>query len=142
MTAVDDRWGGPALSLLRIVTALLLLVHATSKLFDFPPFGMPVPAGSLLWVAGVIELIFGTLVLIGFQTRIAAFILSGEMAVAYWMFHAPKSTFPTQNGGESAILFCFIFLAIAAIGAGPWSIDAGRGREGLGVNGEGGVDAI
>lgn len=128
MIDVGDRWGGPALSLLRIVTALLLLVHATSKLFDFPPFGMPVTPGSLLWVAALIEIVFGTLVLIGFQSRIAAFILSGEMAVAYWMVHAPKSTFPTQNGGESAILFCFIFLAIAALGAGPWSIDGSRRR--------------
>jgi len=121
-----NRFGPQTHGLLRIVTALLLLLHSTSKLFNFPPFGMPVPVGSLLWIAGVIELVFGLLLIVGLLSRISAFILSGEMAVAYWMFHAPKSTFPSQNQGEVAILFCFIFLFIAATGPGAWSIDASR----------------
>ena len=121
---ISGRWAGPALSLLRIVAALLLLLHATSKLFDFPPFGMSVPTGSLLWAAGIIELFGGLLLIVGLLARPAAFVISGEMAVAYWMVHAPQSTFPTQNHGESAILFCFIFLLIAAAGPGPWSLDA------------------
>ena len=121
-----NRFAPHAQGLLRIVAALLLLLHSTSKLFNFPPFAMPVPAGSLLWVAGVIELVFGLLLIAGLFSRVAAFILSGEMAVAYWMVHAPQSTFPTQNQGESAILFCFIFLFLAAAGPGAWSVDASR----------------
>ena len=121
---ISGRWAGPALSLLRIVAALLLLLHATSKLFDFPPFGMPVPTGSLLWVAGIIELVGGLLIILGLLARPAAFLISGEMAVAYWMVHATKSTFPSQNGGEVAILLCFVFLLIAAAGPGPWSLES------------------
>ena len=123
----DRRWAGPALSLLRIVAALLFMLHGTSKLLGFPPFpgGSPTP-GSLLWCAGVIELIGGLLVLIGLFSRCAAFVMSGEMAVAYWMIHAPQSTFPSENHGEAAILYCFVFLLIAAAGPGPWSLDASR----------------
>ena len=86
---------------------------------------LPAP-GSMLWIGAIIELVGGLLVLIGLFTRPAAFILSGEMAVAYWMFHAPRSTFPSANQGEAAILFCFIFLLIAAAGPGPWSVDESR----------------
>ena len=128
MSILNGRWAPQGLGLLRIVAALLLLLHATSKLLDFPPFGMAVPTGSLLWVAGIIEVVAGLLVLVGLLARPAAFILSGEMAVAYWMVHAPQSTFPTQNGGESAILFCFIFLAISLAGPGAWSVDSNLGR--------------
>jgi putative oxidoreductase len=88
---------------------------------------MALPAvGSLLWIGAVIEVIGGILVLAGALARPAAFIMSGEMAVAYWMFHAPKSTFPSENGGEAAILFCFIFLLIAAAGPGAWALDNRR----------------
>ncbi len=121
-----NRFAPQAQGLLRIVAALLMLLHSTSKLFDFPPFGMPVPTGSMLWIAGIIELVFGLLLIVGLFSRIAAFILSGEMAVAYWMVHAPQSTFPTQNHGEGAILFCFIFLVLAAAGPGAWSVDGTR----------------
>ncbi len=130
MTKIEGRWAGEALSLLRIVAALLFLLHGTSKVLQFPPFPMgEVPVGSLFWVAGVMEIIGGLLLLAGFLSRPVAFILSGEMAVAYWMVHAPRSTFPSANMGESAILFCFIFLLIAAAGPGPWSLDASRRRQ-------------
>lgn len=129
MTKIDGRWAGEALSLLRIVAALLFLLHGTSKLFGFPPFPMALPQpGELLWIAAILELFGGLLLLAGFFSRPVAFILSGQMAVAYWMVHAPRSTFPSVNMGEPAILFCFIFLLIAAAGPGPWSIDAARKR--------------
>lgn len=132
MVRVDEgRWAGPALSLLRIVAGLLFLLHGTSKLIGFPPFaGGPLPdPWTLLWIGAILELVGGFLVMIGLFTRPAAFILSGEMAVAYWMFHAPQSTFPSNNGGEAAVLFCFVFLMFAFNGAGPWSVDANRGRK-------------
>jgi putative oxidoreductase len=121
---LEGRYASQALSLLRIVTALLFLMHGTGKLFGFPPIGMNPPAMSLYWIAGLIEIIGALLLIAGLFSRFAAFILSGEMAVAYWMVHAPQSTFPIINHGESAILFCFVFLLIAAAGPGPWSIDA------------------
>ena len=124
----DTRYADKALGLLRIVAALLFLLHGTSKLFGFPPFPMGAlpPVGSLLWIGAILELIGGLLLLVGLLSRFVAFILSGEMAVAYWMFHAPNSTFPSENGGEPAILFCFIFLYIAAAGPGAWSVDNSR----------------
>ena len=125
---MSNRYAPQALALLRIVAALLFIEHGTSKLFGFPPFAMgELPAmGTLPWIAAVIELVGGLLVLIGFLTRPAAFIISGEMAVAYWMAHAPQSTFPANNGGDAAILFCFIFLYIAAAGPGAWSVEPSR----------------
>jgi putative oxidoreductase len=115
------------LSLLRIITALLFLEHGTMKLFGFPASQMPAAAMfSGFWWIGILEVVGAVLVLIGFFTRIAAFILSGEMAVAYWVAHAPNSVYPIQNFGEAAILFCFIFLYIAAAGPGPWSVDAAQ----------------
>jgi putative oxidoreductase len=117
------------LSVLRIVTALLFLEHATMKLFGFPASQMPAAAMfSGFWWIGVLEFVGGLLVVAGYWTRIAAFVLSGEMAVAYWFAHAPNSLFPISNYGESAILFCFVFLYIAAAGAGAWSVDARHGR--------------
>jgi len=117
------------LSVLRIVAALCFMEHGCQKLLGFPsvpPGGMPALL-SLSGVAGVLELIGGLLVLVGFQTRIAAFLLSGEMAVGYWMIHAPKSFFPALNGGDAAILFCFVFLYLVFAGPGPWAIDT-RGK--------------
>ena len=124
----DTRYADKALGLLRIVAALLFILHGTSKLFGFPPFTMGdlPPVGSLLWVGALLEAVGGLLLLVGLLSRLVAFILSGEMAVAYWMFHAPQSTFPTTNGGDAAILFCFIFLYIAAAGPGAWSLDGSR----------------
>lgn len=121
----STAYAGKALGLLRIVAALLLIEHATSKLIGFPPFTLgTLPAmGSMLWIAGVIELVGGALLLVGLLSRPVAFLLSGEMASAYWIMHAPQSTFPLNNGGDGPILFCFIFLLIAATGPGEWSVD-------------------
>lgn len=122
--AVGGRWTSTALALLRIITALLFIEHGTAKLIGFPSSEMPMPpVGSLLWIGGVLEVVGGLLILIGFLTRPVAFILAGEMAVAYFMFHAPESFYPLQNGGDAAILFCFVFLFLAAAGPGKWSID-------------------
>jgi putative oxidoreductase len=129
-------WGLPAawaprlLSVLRIVTALIFLEHGAQKLLGFPPLppGMTAPPPlSLLWVGGALELFGGLLVLIGLFTRPVAFLLAGEMAVAYWMVHARQGPFPALNMGDAAILYCFVFLYLSAAGAGPWSVDSLRG---------------
>ena len=131
---IDGRWSGEALSLLRIVAALLFLLHGSSKLLGFPPSGMPSPpVGTLMWVGGLLELVGGLMLLVGVLSRPLAFVLSGEMAVAYWMFHAPQSTFPMVNHGEAAILYCFVFLLIAAAGPGPWSLDASMRRKNVAI---------
>ncbi|WP_293858012.1 DoxX family protein [Sphingomonas sp. SCN 67-18] len=116
------------LSLLRIVSALLFFAHGTQKILGFPASDMHPAMWSLPWIAGILELVGGGLLLIGLFSRPVAFILSGQMAVAYWIAHAPQSPYPSLNGGDAAILFCFVFLYIAAAGPGPWSVDAGRGR--------------
>ena len=118
-------WAPQLLSMLRIVFALLFLEHGTAKLFQFPYVEMfaHVEIGSLLGVAGIIELVGGALVAVGLFTRVAAFVLSGQMAFAYFMAHETQGVFPILNGGEGAILYCFAFLYIAAAGAGPISLD-------------------
>jgi putative oxidoreductase len=122
---LEGRYAPQALSLLRIVAALIFLLHGSSKILGFPASAMGAPpVGSLFWIGGLLELIGGLLLLVGLFSRPVAFVLSGEMAVAYWMVHAPQSTFPMVNGGDAAILYCFVFLLIAAAGPGPWSIDA------------------
>ena len=129
-TIIPASWAPYLLSILRIMTGLLFLEHSLSKLFHFPPVAMfaNLQILSLVGIAGIIELIGSILLIFGLFTRIVAFILSGEMAFAYFIAHAPRSFFPLLNGGEAAILFCFIFLYIAAAGPGPWSIDAARGK--------------
>ena len=123
-----SRWQPQLLALLRIVTGLLFLEHGTSKFFAFPvPFPMQ-PLPPMLTAAGVIELVAGLLITIGLFTRLAAFIASGEMAVGYFMMHFSKGFWPVANQGEAAILFCFIFLYIAAAGPGAWSVDGSRTR--------------
>lgn len=123
-----NAWSPHVLSLLRIVTALIFLAHGTGKLLGFPevPEGMPAfpEALSLPWWSGIIELVTGVLMVLGLFTRAAAFIASGEMAVAYWMAHAPQSFYPLQNQGDAAILYCFVFLYLVFAGPGPWSLDA------------------
>jgi putative oxidoreductase len=123
-----SRWQPQFLAILRIVVALLFIEHATIKLFGFPPGGMPgpQPIASLLGAAAIVEMVTGVLVLVGLWTRLAAFVASGEMAVAYFMFHGSKGFWPAVNKGEAAILFCFVFLYLAAAGAGAWSIDGAR----------------
>ena len=112
------------LSIVRIVVALLFLEHGLSRLFGWPsPLPTP-PMLSMYWFAGTIEFGGGLLVLLGLFTRPAAFIMSGEMAAAYFISHAPGGFFPILNRGDGAILYCFIFLYIAFAGAGPWSLDA------------------
>jgi putative oxidoreductase len=123
-----SRWQPQLLATLRIVVGLLLLEHALSKFLAFPvPFPVH-PLPPMLIAAGAIELIAGILVPIGLFTRLAAFVASGEMAFAYFIGHFPKSPWPVVNMGEPAILFCFIFLYIAAAGPGAWSIDGARQR--------------
>jgi len=129
-------WAPQFRSILRIVCGLLFIPFGTMKLFAWP-MGMP-PNNSTaqllsqVGIGGVLELVGGVLILIGLCTRPIAFVLSGEMAVAYWQFHAPMGFWPMMNQGQPAILFCFIFLYLSAAGAGPWSIDAlrERGRNG------------
>ena len=126
-TALSATWAPRLLSVLRIMTGLLFLAHGTQKLLGFPPRAGGAPELlSLIGLAGVLELVGGALIVLGLFTRPVAFLLSGQMAVAYFMAHAPKSPFPALNGGDAAILFCFVFLYLAAAGAGPWSLDAGR----------------
>src|SRR5690349_19167196 len=121
-----SRWQPQLLALLRIVTGLLFLEHATQKFFAFPiPFPMQ-PLPPMLVAAGVIELVAGVLITLGLFTRLAAFVASGEMAAAYFIMHFPKGFWPAANKGEAAILFCFIFLYLAAAGAGAWSVDRAR----------------
>ena len=122
---LETVWAPRLLSVLRVVAALIFFEHGTQKLLGFPPPANPGAAVSALsWWAGVLELIGGALLIVGLFTRPVAFILSGEMAVAYWIAHAPRSFYPILNGGDAAILYCFVFLFIAAAGAGPWSLDA------------------
>lgn len=118
-----SRFAGPFHALLRIVTGLIFLEHGTMKLFGFPPSEMRPPVGSLFWVGGVMELVGGVLIVLGLFTRPVAFLLAGEMAVAYWMFHAPQSIYPALNQGDASILYCFVFLWLSAAGSGPWALD-------------------
>lgn len=122
------RYRPHLLSTLRIVTALLFLQHGTMKIFGFPAAeGMgAAPAFSFFWWVGVLELVGSIVLIAGFWTRLAAFVLSGQMAVAYWYAHAPASVYPLLNGGETAILFCFVFLYVAAAGPGAWALDNAR----------------
>jgi putative oxidoreductase len=130
-----ERLGGyspQALGMLRIVTGLIFLEHGTQKLLGFPPGQMAgIDVTSMSGVAGALELVLGFLLVIGLFTRIAAFLASGEMAVGYWMVHAPQGFFPVNNGGDAAILYCFVFLFLVFAGAGAWSIDALRSQRRL-----------
>ena len=127
-------WAPRLLSVLRIVAALLFLEHGTQKLFGFPMRMGGAATGpamfTMIWFAAVLELVGGALLALGLFTRPVAFVLSGEMAFAYFISHAPRNFFPALNGGDAAILFCFVFLYFAAAGAGPWSLDATRTRTG------------
>lgn len=124
------RWRPEMLSLLRIVTALVYLQYGTAKLLGFPHSEAlsSLPTYSIFWIAGWFELIGAPLLLIGFLTGPVAFVLSGEMAIAYFLVHLPENFFPLLNGGIEAILFCFIFLYIAAAGPGAWSVDGWLAR--------------
>lgn len=121
-----NKFRPQALAVLRIVTALTFMAHGTQKLFSFPASQMPggVELFSLFGVAGILEVFGGLAVLLGLFTRPVAFLLAGQMAVAYWMFHAPLGgIIPAANGGDGAVMFCFVFLYLVFAGPGAWSID-------------------
>ncbi|HYT82884.1 MAG TPA: DoxX family protein [Gemmatimonadales bacterium] len=121
-------WAPQLLSALRIIAAFLFMQFGTAKLIAFPaaimPGGGTAPIGSLAGIAGLLEAVGGALLLLGLFTRPVAFIVAGEMAVAYFIGHAPQGFWPVLNQGHPAILFCFVWLYLSAAGAGPWSLDA------------------
>ena len=127
-----SSWAPQLLSLLRIVAAFVFIGAGTTKLFAFPagmpPAGGTVPVMSQLGIGAVLEVVGGALILVGLFTRPVAFVLAGEMAVAYFQFHYPTSFWPTINQGVPAVLYCFLFLYLSAAGAGPISLDALRGK--------------
>jgi len=129
-------WEPRMLSILRIITGLLFMEHGLSKIFDFPPQPNHAPYALMTLVpglAGLLEAVGGALLAAGLFTRIVAFILSGEMAVAYFMAHAPRNFFPLLNGGDSAILYCFLFLYFFFAGGGEWSLDRALSRDTAGT---------
>src|SRR2546427_3768065 len=119
-------------SVLRIVAASMFILSGTTKLFAFPagvpPAGGTVPLMSQMGLGAILEAFGGGLLLVGLFTRPVAFLLAGEMAVAYFQFHAPRGLWPTLNGGVAAALYCFLWLYFSAAGAGPWSLDRRRGK--------------
>jgi putative oxidoreductase len=132
VAARPSAWGSRFQSVLRIVASLLFMLHGTMKLFAFTaavsPGGGAVKLFSQMGAAGVLETLGGVLLLLGLFTRPVAFVLAGEMAVAYFQVHFPKSLWPVLNGGEAAVLYCFLWLHFSAAGPGPWSLDAFRKR--------------
>ena len=126
-TMIPERYASTIYAIVRIVFGFLFLVHGLQKLFGMFD-GTVVPLGSQLWFAAMVELIGGILIIVGLFTRLAAFIASGEMAAAYFIAHLPQAFWPVQNGGESAVLFCFAFLYIAVRGAGSLSVDGLRSK--------------
>ena len=121
-TSLESIWSPRLLSVLRIVAALIFMAHGTQKILGFPAGSSP-EMFTLPWIAGVLELFGGALLVLGLFVRPVAFVLSGLMACAYWLAHAPKSFFPVLNGGDAAILYCFVFLYFVAAGGGVWSLD-------------------
>lgn len=119
-------WSPRVLSILRIITALLFMEHGLMKIAHFPAEqpGLPNPLPPLLIAAAIIEVAGGLMLTIGLFTRIVAFVCAGEMAAAYFMAHLPKSVWPAVNGGDLAIMFCFVFLYLVFAGPGEWSLDA------------------
>jgi putative oxidoreductase len=126
MERILGKYSPQLYAILRIVVGLLFAMHGSQKLFGVPGSNPPVEMASMMGFAGIVELVAGILIAIGLFTSIAAFIASGEMAVAYFMAHAPKGSLPILNQGELAVLFCFVFLYFAAQGSGIWSVDAAR----------------
>lgn len=124
---IETVWAPRMRSVLRVVTALLFMEHGTQKLFGFPASEFSPSLFSLMGLAGILEVLGGLALVLGLFTRPVAFVLSGMMAVAYFMAHSPQSFFPVLNGGDAAILFCFVFLYLVFAGPGPWSLDARRG---------------
>ena len=132
IVATWSSWAPRLQSVLRIVAAFMFVLAGTMKLFAFPagmpPDGGTAPLMSQIGIGGLLEFVGGGLLLLGLFTRRVAFLLSGEMAVAYFQFHFPQGFWPTMNGGVPAALYCFVWLYFSAAGAGPWSLDAKRGK--------------
>ena len=126
---LETIWAPRMLSVLRIVTAMIFFAHGTQKILGFPVADRVPDAFTLSWIAGVFELIGGALLIAGLFTRPVAFVSSGVMAAAYFIAHAPQSFYPSLNGGDAAILYCFVFLYFVFAGPGPWSVDAARARK-------------
>ena len=128
LDAFAASWAPRLLSVMRIMTGLLFLQHGTAKLFKIPviPTFANLSLTSLPGIAGILELVGGVLMIVGLFTRSTAFVLSGLMAFAYFIAHAPRGFWPILNAGELAVLYCFVFLYFAAAGPGPWSVDAAR----------------
>jgi putative oxidoreductase len=125
-----NPWAPRFLSILRIMSGLIFLAHGTGKHLGLPMLPYEIPAGSPAWWAGWIELVTGALIALGLFTRPAAFLASGTMAAAYFIGHAPQGLFvPAVNGGDAAILYCFVFLYFVFSGPGPWSVDAKMGKD-------------
>jgi putative oxidoreductase len=124
-------WRPHALSVLRIIMGLMIVQHGMAKIIGFPAVASfaDLKPLSLIGIAGLIELTGGALLILGLLTRLAAFIISGEMAFAYFIAHAPKSFYPLVNGGSLAIMFCFTCLLLSTAGPGPWSVDAAMKRD-------------
>lgn len=125
---LETIWAPRMLSVLRIMAALIFFAHGTDKILGFPDTGRTPDAFTLPWIAGVIELVGGALLILGLFTRPVAFLTSGMAAAAYFIGHAPQSFYPGINGGDAAILFCFVFLYLVFAGPGPWSVDTMRDR--------------
>ena len=123
MARFMKSYEGPTYALMRIIVGLLFFVHGTSKIVGFPAPPPTEAAAFVIWVAGTLECIGGGLVAVGLWTRWAAFVSAGLMAAAYWIAHGLKDFFPINNGGELAVLYCFVFLYISARGSGPWAVD-------------------
>jgi putative oxidoreductase len=119
----ETTWDQRMLSVLRIMTGLLFMEHGTAKLLSFPAGPVHPSFPGLLWFAGVLEMVGGALIALGLITRPVALLLSGEMAIGYFMAHAPKGFYPLLNGGDAAVLYCFVFLYFALAGGGAWSLD-------------------
>jgi|ERR671910_2383320 putative oxidoreductase len=128
---LETYWAPRMLSVLRIVAGLVFWQHGVQKLLQFPVARPGPELLSLSWFAGVIELVLAPLLIIGLFTRPVAFILAGEMAFAYWIGHAPRGFYPSVNGGNLAIMYCFVFLYLAFAGGGPWSVDSALRRRGV-----------
>ena len=122
-------WTPRMLSILRIVSGLVFWQHGVQKLLQFPAARPPPEIYSLSWFAGLIELVFAPLLIVGLFTRPVAFLLAGEMAFAYWIGHAPRGFYPSVNGGNLAIMYCFVFLYLAVAGGGIWSADEALRRK-------------
>jgi len=132
LTNLRRAWEPRVLSILRVMAGLLFMEHGLAKVFDFPPQPTHRPYVLLTLVpglAGILEALGGLLITLGLYTRIVAFLLSGEMAFAYFMSHAPRGFFPLLNNGDTAILYCFVFLYLWVAGGGSWSLDRLRASE-------------